>query len=85
MNEQTERISLISRLFSTGVFKPADRGAMRQMSINTLRELTKTVGADRLPQVKYTQSPVLKASVVIPDESAKQMLPPSLGDIVRGR
>jgi hypothetical protein len=79
MNEQTERVSLISRLMCTGVFKANDKHAMRTMSLNTLRELTRAVRGDRLPEARP-----IKLNVV-PNDDARGMLPPSLGDILRRR
>lgn len=79
MNDHTERLSLVSRLMSTGVFKANDRHAMRTMSLTTLRELTRAVRADALPEVRP-----LKLNVV-PSDDAELMLPPSLGDVIRRR
>jgi hypothetical protein len=122
MNEQTERVSLISRLTATGVFKANDKRAMRDMSLNTLRELARAVNGDRLPEVRLHTSvkgaergtlierlissgvfqpndqnalwllssetlsklAALKPNSRREDPTAREMLPPSLGDIVRG-
>jgi len=120
MNEQTERASLISRLMSIGVFKNRDRHTMRTMSLNTLRELTRVVRADRLPELKRNVVGGIDRNALIErllssgnfqpedknalwllsfetlkklaggakansDHSVRAMVPPSLGDIIRGR
>jgi len=123
MNEQTERASLILRLMSIGIFKDHDRHTMRTMSLNTLRELTRVVRGDRLPEIRPFKRNVvggIDRNVLIErllssgnfqpedknalwqlsfetlkklaggakansDHSVRAMVPPSLGDIIRGR
>ena len=84
-----ERVTLITRLLTSGVFQPKDKNALWLMSVETLRKLADDVRApeneidpeDVVPSRNHRHDITFSRD----DHSARQMLPPSAGEFIRNR
>lgn len=69
MNISVNKLSLITRLLSLGVFQAKDKDALRLLSEETLEKIMDTVN---LPQMPTVRGSFFRPSVFIPDEEVAE-------------
>lgn len=85
----TERLTLVTRLLSSGRFQTNDKNALWLLSIKTLQKLADGLEApeEELDPEDLAPTPNRRLRDIgfQHDDQARHMLPPSLGDIIRRR